>query len=1138
MHKITLLIFFFGLAFVPLTHGQSRRGIPQLTKSGKGKVNEKVDNIGYWQLMLQRGYVRPNPPKIFEKSIFTGSKISAPGILVQDSPDVPLTTDTTTTQSENSIFINPENDEELLNSNNATDWSNHQVNMLFGSDNLQSEDAGISWAGNLEGTGSLNSGDPTTAIGLNGWMYVGKINADLGQSVAYSTNHGLTWHDVLVATVPLPGSDVLDKEHLWIDNSTGSPFEGNLYEAWTSFIINSPDYEQIMVTRSEDHGLTWATPIDISSAVHALAQCQGANIQTGPQGELYCAFSIYDDAPLDEHAIGFAKSLNGGSIFTPATRIIDNIKGIRSTETSKDMRVNSFPIMTVDNSNGPRRGNIYLVWTNRGFPGINTGVDIDIYMIRSSDQGSTWSAPVKVNQDPSGLGKQHFFPWITCDPVTGILCVVFLDDRNVSSSQVETWIAYSYDGGDSWTDMKVSDVAYTPGPIPGLAIGYFGDYLGITSWNMMAYPVWTDNRTGTALTYISPVFLGPAPGQPFILYDSYDLASAKKKSGQNMNYGDSLLMTLSLKNIGDQPATGITAYLSTSSPYITITDSIAYYGDFSPGEVKPIPNGYTFKVSDTIPDGLKVKFTVRAVGTDTSWTSTFKIEAHAPGLQILKMVIHDSLAGNNNGHLDPGENDSVIATVANTGDFQCLHSWLKVSSPSDYLTFSDDSVYLDSLLPGQSKKAAFSLGVTPDACLNSTADLHFLAGSGLYRSRKTLYQTIGMNLEDWESDGFTKFPWVSGGTAIWKIDTAHHDGKYSARSGTLSDMEYSDLEINYNAGSDDSISFYRKISSELGYDFFTFTIDGVIMGQWSGENSWKRFVYPVSAGSHLFKWSYATDPFFEIGSNAAWLDDILFPPGPIPSVYAGPDTTICKGQSIVMHALASGYDSLHWSTTGDGVFSNDTILHPVYTPGSNDITAGHVRLRLKGTGPGGCYSSSMQLAFSDIPLAIITIFPDDTLCGGQVAHLFVDSVFGNTYFWSPGGYTTPDISADTSLTGGFGSFWFRATVTNPSLCSSKDSVKVTFKDCSGVEEIPRGFRYEVFPNPNTGTFTVTIHSPARELVNMQLKNSLGIILLEEKGSGGSGTFTKTFKLNHLSPGMYVLTLENHEGKHNIKVLIR
>ena len=65
MHKITLLIFFFGLAFVPLTHGQSRRGIPQLTKSGKGKVNEKVDNIGYWQLMLQRGYVRPNPPKIF-----------------------------------------------------------------------------------------------------------------------------------------------------------------------------------------------------------------------------------------------------------------------------------------------------------------------------------------------------------------------------------------------------------------------------------------------------------------------------------------------------------------------------------------------------------------------------------------------------------------------------------------------------------------------------------------------------------------------------------------------------------------------------------------------------------------------------------------------------------------------------------------------------------------------------------------------------------------------------------------------------------------------------------------------------------------------------------------------------------------
>ncbi len=136
--------------------------------------------------------------------------------------------------------------------------------------------------------------------------------------------------------------------------------------------------------------------------------------------------------------------------------------------------------MTVDISNGNYKGNIYIVWADHGVPGVDTGNDIDVYLIRSTDQGSTWSAPIKVNQDPSGRGKEHFFPWISCDPVTGNLCVIYYDDRNVSPVQCETWISYSYTGGDTWTDMKVSDVAFTPVPIPGLATNYFGDYLGVS----------------------------------------------------------------------------------------------------------------------------------------------------------------------------------------------------------------------------------------------------------------------------------------------------------------------------------------------------------------------------------------------------------------------------------------------------------------------------------------------------------------------------------------------------------------------------------------------------------------------------------------------------------------------------------
>ena len=1130
-----MLLFIFS---VLSTIAQPTRISPRITRAGKGKVSTMIDNIGYWQRMVRLGYVLANPRVTVPKPVFTGSLITANGVQTQDSPDQCVTGTEGLTQSENSVFINPENEDELLNSNNSTDWNGISTNSLFGADDLSSEDAGISWAGELNGAGNVNEGDPSVAIGTNGRWYVGKININYGQSVAWSPDKGATWHDVVVSSVPEPGQDVLDKNHLWIDNSPASPYQGRLYDAWMNYVSSSVNLHQIEVSRSENNGLTWSAPLEISSAVQAGTFCQGANLQTGPGGELYCTFIIYDTWPADETAIGFVKSLNGGSVFTPATRIINNIKGIRNSLTNKNMRVNSFPSMTVDVSNGPNKGNIYIVWANHGVPGINTGSDIDVYLLRSTDQGSTWSVPIRVNQDTPGLGKEHFFPWISCDPVTGNLCVIYYDDRNVSSTECETWISYSYNAGDTWTDMKVSDVTFTPTPIPGLAFSYFGDYLGVTSRNMIAYPVWTDNRNGNALTYVSPVNLGPAPNQPYVAYDSYDLTSIQKNNRQNMNYRDSLYMTLSLKNIGDQPANNVTAYLSADSPYITVTDSTEHYGDFSAGEVKSVANGFSFKVSDTIPDGLKVRFNVRAVTADTSWLSHFRIESHAPGLNITKVAIQDSVYGNNNGHLDPGESVDVAVTVANTGDFTCPGVWIKIMSSSDYLNFTLNYVYLDTISPSQNRTAVFKLDVAPDACLYSTADLYMTAGSGLYRSRKMVLETIGLITEDWESNGFTKFPWSSGGNASWFIDTLHYDGKYSARSGVISDNQSSWLQVTFNTGSNDSISFYRKVSSEPGFDFLLFYIDNVVQEQWSGEEPWKRVAFPVSAGTHTFKWTYATDIFQLDGSNAAWIDDIVFPSPPLPDVYAGNDTTICAGRGLHLHATASSYDSLRWTTFGDGTFSNDTILNPIYTPGTNDVSSGSVKLRLRATGVNGCYASSLHLSITAFPVTHLTVLPNDTVCGGQSVHLFADTIPGGHYLWTPGGFTTPEITVDTALTGGFGSRWFRVRITNSSNCSSFDSLRVTFKDCSGIAETEAGIRYEIYPNPNDGTFTLKILNHAPGHVTIRLQNALDLLIFEDENVEVSGTFIKTYKLKVLPPGIYILTLQDSEGQNNIKMMVR
>lgn len=103
----------------------------------------------------------------------------------------------------------------------------------------------------------------------------------------------------------------------------------------------------------------------------------------------------------------------------------------------------------------------------------------------------------------------------------------------------------------------------------------------------------------------------------------------------------------------------------------------------------------------------------------------------------------------------------------------------------------------------------------------------------------------------------------------------------------------------------------------------------------------------------------------------------------IPWVSAGPTLIVCSG-SLVTLAAADSLDcaSVHWTTPGDGTFSNPWVLHPTYAPGPSDIQTGFVILTLTGSG----YAASCPSASSTVKVRIstvsATITPTNVTCFG------------------------------------------------------------------------------------------------------------------------------------------------------------
>jgi hypothetical protein len=161
-------------------------------------------------------------------------------------------------------------------------------------------------------------------------------------------------------------------------------------------------------------------------------------------------------------------------------------------------------------------------------------------------------------------------------------------------------------------------------------------------------------------------------------------------------------------------------------------------------------------------------------------------------------------------------------------------------------------------------------------------------------------------IEDFELGNYNKLDWQFSGNANWTIDnTVKQEGLYSAKSGIIGNSSSSIVSVNIDVIHGGFMSFYRKVSSESGYDYLKFYIDDVLKNQWSGALDWEEFTYYVGEGLHNFKWIYSKDGNTASGSDCAWIDYISFP------FTNFNDTSLLITPTSINDTLASGDSIIH-----------------------------------------------------------------------------------------------------------------------------------------------------------------------------------------------------------------------------------
>ncbi len=190
--------------------------------------------------------------------------------------------------------------------------------------------------------------------------------------------------------------------------------------------------------------------------------------------------------------------------------------------------------------------------------------------------------------------------------------------------------------------------------------------------------------------------------------------------------------------------------------------------------------------------------------------------------------------------------------------------------------------------------------------------------------------------DDFETGSFNRLPWRSQG---WVVQSAQRaQGSFAASSGSTPNLQQHSLELTVFTEQGQG-SFFYKVSSEKTFDFYEFSVNGVVLKHESAEVDWTEQPFQVGRGLTTLRWTYTKDPALSAGLDAAFIDKLQLPIG-------RPDVRLSDGSQLTAQftpgtslILESSSDLRNWqfvetrttSASGQATFSRFVV------PGTNRL---------------------------------------------------------------------------------------------------------------------------------------------------------------------------------------------------------